>query len=115
LNVFAGFGLSDKATLMIEGMTSENGTDRIVRNLSVLATYKLKDWLSLDWRYEWGQTEHKDENIWHANAFVFGFEFFPMPYLELRPEYRYFHRDPFLQTRPSTYTAQYTIQAHLFY
>jgi hypothetical protein len=115
INAFAGIGLSDKATVMLEAMTSENGTDRTIRNLSVLGSYKLVDWLSLDWRYEFGQTEHKDANIWHADAFIFGLEFFPMPYVELRPEYRYFHRDPFLQTSPSTYTAQYTLQLHLFY
>ncbi len=107
INAFAGFGLTDKATIYGEGMYSENADGQRVHNVSVIGTLQLANWLSLDWRYEFGMTE-TPADVWHANAFLVGFEFFPLPYIELRPEYRYFENDQYR-------TGEYTVQLHLFY
>lgn len=107
-NLFAGFGLADKATFYGEGMFSTNVNDTRIRNFTAQATWQLKTWLALAMRYEWGQTEIPPSDLYHASAFVIGAEFFPIPFLELRPEYRYFENDVFRQ-------GQYTLQVHLFY
>jgi hypothetical protein len=111
---FVGFGLADKATLFAEGMYSNNSAERRIRNWSVIGTYKLADWLSAHWRYDWGQTEYyPGVDLGYAQAFLFGFEFFPLPYIELRPEFRSAQKNPF--NGNGVYTGQYTIQLHLFY
>ena len=43
-----------------------------------------------------------------ATGYVIGAEFFPIPYLELRLEYRRFDNDDYTQ-------AQYTLQMHAFF
>lgn len=108
LHIFGGFGLADKATFYGEGMFSDNVNDKRMRNYSAQATWQLKEWLALAMRYEWGQTEIPPSDLYHSSAFVIGAEFFPIPYLELRPEYRYFENDIYRQ-------GQYTLQVHLFY
>lgn len=114
VNAFVGFGLADKATLFAEGIYSTNANDRRIRNWSVIGTYKLADWLSAHWRYDWGQTEYyPGVSLSYAQAFLVGFEFFPLPYIELRPEFRSAQKNEFYGN--GTYTAQYTIQLHLFY
>lgn len=114
INVFAGFGLADRATFLIEGVHARNAADRIVRNFSVMGSYQLRSWLSAHWRYEWGQTElYPGVDLSHANAFILGAEFFPFPFVEIRPEYRYFERNPFSEARE--HSGQYTVQLHLFY
>lgn len=113
-NVFGGFGIGNKATLMVEGLYSKDSAHRIIRNFSVMGSYNLVSWLSAHWRYEWGQTEfYPGVALGHSQAFVVGTEFFPLPYIELRPELRVFERVPFAQA--ASREAQYTIQAHLFY
>jgi hypothetical protein len=64
--------------------------------------------MNLEWRYEWGLSEHPSTGPFYAHSFVIGSEFFLFPYIELRPEYRY--------TETSDYTlGQYTLQIHAFY
>jgi hypothetical protein len=120
INGFGGFGIGDKATFFIEGVYARNALDRIVRNFSVMGSYNFKTWLSGHWRYEWGQTEeYPGRSLSHANAFIVGAEFFPFPFVEIRPEYRHFSRNPFnLPDDPDTiddFDGQYTVQLHLFY
>jgi hypothetical protein len=114
INGFIGFGLADKATFAAEGMYSDNAEERRIRNWTVKGSYKIADWLSAHWRYDWGQTEdYPAIELVYAQAFLFGFEFFPLPYVELRPEYRQAQRNPF--NGNGTYSGEYTIQLHLFY
>lgn len=108
MNAFAGVGLSDKATIYGEGMYTRTADNWIYRNMMVHGSYQLAQWLALDWRYEWGLTEHVSTGPLYAHSFVIGTQFFLLPYLELRPEYRYFENDQYGM-------GQYTVQLHAFY
>lgn len=108
MNAFVGIGIADKATIYGEGMYTRTSENRIIRNLMVQGSYQLAQWLALEWRYEWGLTEHVSTGPFYANSFVIGTQFFPLPYLEIRPEYRYFEDDEYGM-------GQYTLQFHAFY
>jgi hypothetical protein len=114
VNAFAGIGMADKATVFGEAMYSTNALDRRVRNLSLIGSYLIEQWLSIHWRYDFGQTEYPGEDLYHAQAMVVGAEIFPLPYIELRPEYRFFQRNQFNQSNGS-FLGEYTVQLHLFY
>lgn len=107
-NAFAGIGMADKATIYGEGMYMRSADGKIIRNLMVQGSYQLAQWLALEWRYEWGLSERADTGPFYGNAFVIGTQFFPIPYLEIRPEYRYFENDEYGM-------GQYTLQFHAFY
>lgn len=108
INAFAGIGLSDAATLQGELMTSRNADERVVRNFSVMGTYQPTPWISFSGRYEIGSSETPGRSTAHADAFVLGAEFFPIPYIELRPEYRYIRTEDYI-------IGQYSLQLHAFY
>lgn len=108
INAFAGFGLADKASIYGEGMYRTNGDGQITRNLMIQGSYELAQWLSVNWRYEWALSENVFTGPFYADAFVIGTEFFLLPGLEIRPEYRYFKSDSYM-------LAQYTLQLHAFY
>jgi hypothetical protein len=108
VNGFGGFGLADKATFYVEGMYSRNASERQIRNWTIQGSYQLREWLALEWRYEWGQTEDPVFGLFHANALVGGLQIFPLPSLELRPEYRYMDNEEYRM-------GQWTVQLHLFY
>ncbi len=114
INVFAGFGLADKSTFYFESLYSKNADNRIVRNFSVIGSYELAPWLATVWRYDWGQTEmYPSVSLAWAQGFLVGLEFFPLPYIEIRPEYRVLHKNPY--GGEATYTGQWTGQVHIFY
>ncbi|MBS1911645.1 MAG: hypothetical protein JST22_06645 [Bacteroidetes bacterium] len=108
LNVFAGAGLNDRASLQGEMMVTSNADNRTIRNYSVMGSYQLYPWLTLNGRYEHGTTENPARPIATAQGFVVGAEFFPIPLVELRPEYRYVITDAYI-------LGQYTLQLHVFY
>jgi hypothetical protein len=111
---FGGIGLADKATFFVEGLYSKDAADRIVRNFSVIGSLQLAPWLIPEWRYDWGMTEvYPGVSLGWATAFLLGFEFFPWPYIEIRPEYRVTDITPFYGT--GTHTGQWTAQLHIFY
>ena len=129
INAFGGFGMADKGSIFVEALIAEYPSGvldssgamvaRNVRNVSILGSYQLFTWLSLDWRYEFGQTEVATDNpaertLAHAHQAVFGLEFFPLPYVEIRPEYRFFQNESFNKL-DGYQQGQYTLQLHLFY
>lgn len=114
INAWAGLGLADKASFYLEGMYNKDAIDRIVRNFSVIGSLEITSWLAAEWRYDWGMTEvYPGASLNYATAFLAGFEFFPLPYIELRPEYRVMDKNPFYGT--GTHTGQWTGQIHVFY
>jgi hypothetical protein len=111
---FGGIGLADKATFFLEGLYAKDAADKIIRNFSILGTLQLMPWLIWEWRYDWGMTEvYPGQSLGYATAFLAGFEFFPLPYVEIRPEYRVTDLTPFYGT--GTHTGQWTAQVHFFY
>ena len=114
INVFGGVGLADKASIYVEGMYGKNAADRILRNFSVIGSMELSQWMAVEWRYDYGQTEvYPGQSLNFAHGFLFGLEFFPLPYVEFRPEYRVLQLNPF--NGQGTYQGQWTGQIHLFY
>jgi hypothetical protein len=113
-NGFVGVGLADKSSIYFEGMYAKNADERIIRNFSVLGSMELVQWLALEWRYDYGQTElYAGRDLGFSNAFLLGLEYFPLPYIELRPEYRVTQKNPLTGT--GTFTGQWTGQIHIFY
>ena len=120
INLFAGIGFSDRGSFLVEGLMADYPGERRVRNVSVMGSYQLFTWMSLNWRYEWAQSEDRSSadpdnaELAHAQQAVFGLEFFPFPNVELRPEYRFFQTEPFAQVG-GYLQGQYTLQLHLYY
>lgn len=127
INVFGGIGFSDRGSFLVEGVLINYPIDaatrgeRKARNVSVMGSYHLFEWLALNWRYEWGQSENiindgdgTNDELAHAQQAVFGLEFFPFPNVELRPEYRFFQNEPFGQFN-GYLQGQYTLQLHMYY
>lgn len=109
INLFAGIGLSDQATLNAEVMLSKNAAERSITNFTVQGSYQTTQWLALEARYERGKTTLPGANDEEAESIVVGAQIFPIPFVELRPEYRLF-------TKKDVYRlGQYTLQLHLFY
>ena len=108
LNLFAGIGIGGRAMIYGEGMFSNNVDDRRLRNFTAITALQLFVWRTIETRYDWGQTEVAPRDLFHASAFRLGAQFFPIPYVELRPEYRVYQNDEYRQ-------GQYAIQLHLFF
>jgi len=110
VNAFGGVGISDLAGIAGEAVIVRNGSDLRLRNVTVNAYWQLWPWLTAEGRVERGEAwpGGGEASARTATSFVAGLEFFPLPYVELRPEYRYV--DTFEYT-----LAQYALQLHLFY
>ncbi len=74
---------------------------------SSAATYAPWDWLVFAARGERARTTLSDRTA-TTYQYVGGLEFFPLPYLEVRPEYRLVRTDDYL-------FGQATLQLHAFY
>jgi hypothetical protein len=113
VNGFVGLGWLDHAALMGEVSWSTRGSDvdHTTFNWMVHTAVDIFDWLVLEGRVENARTERlgvagmETFETWH---YVAGLQFFPVPYLELRPEYRYLMTDEYI-------LGQYTLQVHFFY
>jgi hypothetical protein len=108
-NGFVGLGALNRVSWIneIAHLRYGNGAERTGRNLGSTVSVRATDWLFGHVRYETAQQDTATRSG-NTQALVTGFEFFPVPYLELRPEYRYVRT-------PAFHTAQYTLQIHLFY
>ena len=122
-DVAIGIGKGYWGTLIAEyvhGMAPK----RTISNWMVQLAYPAFDWLVAEARYERATTndQHDDGTLkdWTATSAVVGVQFFPVPFLELRPEYRYMVASDAAAEDPAAdlwhYTmAQWTFQAHLFF
>lgn len=108
-NLFIGGGWLDRFSLILEAANLNYGdtVDRQGRNLSASLSVQTYEWLTLEGRVEEARTTLDDE-LFRTRAAVVGLQFFPLPYVELRPEYRYSRTEAYAM-------GQYTIQLHLFY
>ncbi len=114
MNIFAGVGLSDRVALQGEYVLSGIKDGRQTRNYSVMLTYQLLSGLLPFVRFEQGTTRVSDPNasagiaeLYSTQASI-GAQIFPLPFIELRPEFRYYDTETFRSTR-------WNLQLHLYY
>ncbi len=104
---FAAAGTHQGVELHVEAAYAALGDDYTIFNQLVGATYSPWAWLALAARAEHAVTTIADEDN-TAWQYVAGLEFFPVPFVEIRPEYRVVVTDAYLYGQP-------TVQLHLFY
>jgi hypothetical protein len=110
-NVFAGVGLLDNVSLMAEYAHSSKKELRATNNFSVDVNWQALDALMVYVRGERGVTTLTalpQETEVYTNQIVIGTQIFVLPFVELRPEYRWVDTEAFTSTR-------YAVQLHLFY
>jgi hypothetical protein len=107
LNGFLGLGIHEGLNLVAELSHSQRTLDYKTLNAWVGLWYTPWTWLTGALRVERAQTntELDESTLWSAVA---GLELFPIPGVELRPEYR------LVQTESYRF-GQATVQLHLFY
>ena len=119
LNGFMGAGINNglSAVAEVSFRDNPNAGQEIFRQLNTLfgVNYAWRQWLVLNARVERGQSEYLTQTLEGtldevavAWQYVAGLEFFPLPYVEIRPEYRLVNTYDYL-------FGQATIQVHLFY
>lgn len=115
LNGFIGigtsFGLSGVAEVAFRD--NPNSSQKIFQQLNALfgLNYAFKNWLVFNARVERGQTQRLTtalDEVAVTWQYVAGLEFFPIPYVEIRPEYR------LVDTYDYRF-GQAMVQVHLFY
>ena len=106
-NGFLGAGIHDGLSIMAEASLARRTIDYDQLNAMLMLNYTPWSWISASLRAERAQTQTAtDESItWQ---YVAGLEFFPLPYIEVRPEYRLVETDDYR-------FGQATLQVHLFY
>lgn len=108
---FLNIGLAEKLALMTEYIYSEKQSLRTVDNYLVELTYQLMEPLNVFVRYEGASTDYVAQDIkYEANQYVFGAHIFPLPFIDLLPEYRIYDRGDVKGT-----SAQWALQVHIFY
>jgi hypothetical protein len=113
-NVFAGIGLTDRLSLMGEYALSGVQDGRQTRNLSLELSYQPVVGLMPYVRYERGTTRQAAVDApsgigeYFSQQVSVGAQIFPIPYVEIRPELRYFETEGYRALR-------WAAQLHIFY
>jgi len=114
INYFLHLGWTDKVALLTEFALSDKNELRETANFSAELSYKLTEGLVMSVRYETASTadvsDPKDIMNYSAEQYVIGLSINPLPYIEIRPEYRIYDRSNF-----ESYAAQWAAQLHIFY
>ena len=115
INGFFGVGTNSGLSAVAEVGFRDNPNEgqKIYRQLNTLfgLNYALKEWIVFNARVERGQTQYLTTTLDEVSVawqYVAGIEFFPIPYVEVRPEYR------LIDTYDYRF-GQATLQVHLFY
>lgn len=113
-SIYFNVGLSDRLALMTEYVISNkvykpSDPFREVNNYLVELNYQFLEGLNVFARYEVGNTVI-DGKEYDAKQYVFGTHIFPLPFIDILPEYRIYDRGDI-----SGYSSQWAIQLHLFY
>lgn len=111
--IFFNAGLTDKLSLLTELMLTDKDGYRKSKNYSIELAYSILEPLLVYGRIEKAITDDSqlmDGLSYATNQAVIGFQIFPLPFIEFRPEYRMFDREwvPGYQT-------QYALQFHAFF
>ncbi len=108
---FVGMGWLDRGSVMFElaHLSFGSDTERRALNAAGILSVEFTDWLVAEGRLEQATTRIRDvDDSIQRRAAVAGLQFYPVPYLKLRPEYRITDTDDWTM-------AQYAVQLHLFY
>lgn len=115
LNAFMGLGLNNGLSSSVELSFRDNPNEaqKTFQQLNTMFSlnYAWRNWLVVNARVERGQTQLLTDTLDEvavAWQYVAGLEFFPVPYMEIRPEYR------LVDTFDYRF-GQATLQVHLFY
>ena len=106
LSTFAGAGLRNGLETRVEFAHSGRAGTHETYNVSISSSWALKDWFVPHVRIDRAYTDSDETHT--AWQYVAGIEFFPIPFVELRPEYRLVKTEEYVFGQP-------TIQLHLFY
>jgi len=110
VNAFGGLGFDGKIALLADFARSDKKNMRTTNTFSMELSYKVLDSLVAFVRGENGKTfstiSSKDIKTYTKQG-VIGAEIFILPYIELRPEYRYMDTERFTSTR-------WAVQIHVF-
>ena len=105
---FMGLGIHEGVSFVAETSYSQRTIDYTTLNHLVGLWYTPIEWLSTAIRYEYATTTLANDRMAKTQALVAGLEFFPTPYMEVRPEYRLVETDAYR-------FGHATVQIHLFY
>lgn len=110
-SIYFNIGLSDRVALLTEYITSEKQAVRSVDNYLIELDYQLMEGLYLFGRYESATTKFDAlGEEYNGKQYVFGAHIFPLPYIDILPEYRMYDRGDV-----EGYSAQWAVQLHIFY
>ena len=119
LNGFIGVGKSELGSLQLEVSRSTGDGAYETLNMMALASYNVKEWLIAEVRVEQATakaTTPLGDRDATTRQLVMGLQFFPIPYVELRPEDRLILASDDEGGLKSEYAlGQYTLQAHVFF
>lgn len=108
---FVGLGWLDKGALMFElaHLSFGSETERRAINAASILNVQFREWLIAEGRLEQATTRFSNSDETHRRrAVVAGLQFYPVPFVKLRPEYRITDTDAWVM-------GQYMMQLHLFY
>ena len=107
MNGFLTLGLSNGFAVYTEVSRSNQGDQYTTLNGMMGAAYAFVDYAVPSLRVERAQTD-TGADITTVEAFVASIEFFPIPFVEIRPEYRIVKTQSYVFGQP-------TVQLHIFY
>ncbi len=111
-SVFAGVGLMDVASLMIDNSMVQRDSSFSTSNLMVELMVSVHEGLMPYVRYEQGAMQigsGQASRREFAESVVLGAQVFPIPFVELRPEYRIWN------TSLPGHVGRWNLQLHLYY
>lgn len=108
LSTFVGIGLNDVATLMLDHTESSRDNAFSTSNFTAEVLFNLHQGAMPFLRWEQGTSQIGTSRS-SASAAVIGAQVFPIPFVEIRPEYRIWNTD-----LPG-YAARWNVQLHLYY
>lgn len=106
---FFGLGWLDQGSLMVElaHLDFDTNPQRRALNASTTLSVEIYNWLIAEGRVEQATTFRDDSTDIRRSA-IAGLQVYPLPFIKLRPEYRYTRTDQWEM-------GQYMVQLHLFY
>jgi hypothetical protein len=118
LNAFVGAGKSEWGAVQLEVARGLGAGGFRSTAWMALASWTPREWIAVEGRAELATTEATlptGAQTSEVRQFVFGLQFFPLPYVEIRPEYRLRFSEHRATAQREAILGQYALQLHLFY